>query len=336
MNQRSSGVLAAALIAAGGLATPIVAGAEPPADPYSIITLQDENASITTSRLPDRYYVNGLRLGYVSPTEALPSFASSLGRALFGDGRQRFSFDLEQYIFTPANTSVRQPPPGDRPYAGVLTGTLALIQDTDTSRTILGAQLGLVGPGAGAEELQNGFHGAISQGNTVGWNYYQIHNEPVGELMAERVWRVPAVRLGALETDVLPEVTVGLGNLRVYGLAGGVVRIGQGLASDFGVARVSPGLSGGDAYTPVRPFDWYVFAGADGQVVGHDITLNGNTAEASPSVSLNPVVAELEGGVAVMWRGVRITYTQVFQTHEFHGQQGGLHQFGSLAAAIRF
>ena len=39
------------------------ARAAPPADPSSIWTLQDENASISTANLTDRYYVNGLRLG---------------------------------------------------------------------------------------------------------------------------------------------------------------------------------------------------------------------------------------------------------------------------------
>jgi hypothetical protein len=33
-------------------------------DPVSIWTLQDENASISSAKLTDRYYVNGLRLGW--------------------------------------------------------------------------------------------------------------------------------------------------------------------------------------------------------------------------------------------------------------------------------
>jgi len=37
-----------------------------------------------------------------------------------------------------------------------------------------------------------------------------------------------------------------------------------------------------------------------------------------------------------MWRGVRITYSQVWRTEEFYGQRGGFQQFGSLSASFRF
>lgn len=331
------GLSAPVLVLAAGLTAALPARALPPADPDAIITLQDENASISSSHLSDRYYVNGLRLGYTSPTGAIPPFSEQMGRVLWGDGRQRISIDIQQSIFTPANTIARPPPPTDRPYAGVLTGNFSLLQDTDYWRSIVGLQVGLVGPGAGAEELQNGFHDLIGQGRTLGWNSFQIHNEPVLQLLSERIWREPLGTVGGLETDVLPNLTVGIGNLRIYALAGALLRIGQGLNSDYGVARVQPwGMSGGDAYTPVRPFNWYFFIGADGQGVAHDITLNGNTFERSPHVSIKPLVGELEAGVAIMMYGVRVSYTQVFQTEEFRGQHGGLHQFGSLAASVRF
>jgi lipid A 3-O-deacylase len=330
----SAVALAGALLAA---APPAAAQPPPPPpDPAGILTLQEENSSVTPARLPDRYYVNGLRLGYTSPEGALPDFAAHLGHGLWGDGRQRISIDIEQSIFTPADTFDKPPPPIDRPYAGVLTGTFALVQDTDAWRSILGVQVGLVGPGAGAEELQNGFHHLIGQPSTLGWNSYQIHNEPVIEFLSARVWRVPLGQLGGVETDLLPDFQIGLGNLRIYALTGGVVRLGQGLASDFGPPRVQPAMSGGDAFRPVRPFDWYLFLGADGQAVVHDITLQGNTFETSPHVPIEHLVGELEAGLAVMFYGVRITYTEVFQSAEFRHQKDGLHLFGSLAASVRF
>ena len=36
-----------------------------------------------------------------------------------------------------------------------------------------------------------------------------------------------------------------------------------------------------------------------------------------------------------MFCGVRLTYTQVFQTSEFNVPEGGPHQFGSLALSVR-
>ena len=329
-------LLGICLLLATSLTTASGARADPPADPASIWTLQDENASITTSRLPDRNYVNGLRLGWTSPTDTLvPGFLADMGHVLWGDGQQRIAFDLTQSIFTPSDTQDVRPNPHDRPYAGVLTGNFTLLQDSDTWRSVLGLQVGLVGPGAGGEQIQNGFHDLIGQGHNAGWGY-QIHNEPVVELLSQRVWRLPIAQFSGLETDALPDLEVGAGNLRVYGLTGAVVRIGQGLNSDFGVARVRPGMTGSDAFTPTRPFVWYVFTGLDGQVVTHDITLNGNTFENSAHVSIQPFVAEAELGFAIMFRGLRLSYTQVIQTQEFHGQHGGLHQLGSLALSARF
>lgn len=322
--------LSVALVAA---AAPAIA--QPPSDPAGIWTLQDENSSVATgSGLKDKYYVNGLRLNWTSPTDTLPASLSNFGNWLWGPGRSRYSIELSQSMYTPANNQIVPPDPRDRPYAGVLTATASLLHDTDSSRSILGLQAGVVGPDALAKQMQNGFHSLIGYGPSRGWNF-QIHDEPVADLLAEKIWRVPLVR-GGLQMDALPEVAGGAGNLRVYGLAGSVFRIGQGLDSDYGVARVNPGLSGSDVYVPTRNLVWYFFAGADGQAVAHDITIDGNTFQSSASATREPFVGELEIGFAVILGRARVSYTQVIQTEEIKGQHGGPHQFGSLALSLRY
>jgi lipid A 3-O-deacylase len=309
--------------------------AAPPADPSSIWTLQDENSSISASSLTDRYYVNGLRLGWTSPTDAVPGFLASLGHAVWGDGQQRIAFDLTQRIFTPANTAASAPVPGDRPYAGVLLGNFSLISDTDTSRSTLTLSLGVVGPASGAEQLQDGFHGLIGQTKDNGWGN-QIDNTPAIELLSERVWRLPLIQFSGLETDVLPSLTAAVGDVRDYLQTGVIIRLGQGLTSDFGTPRVRPGLSGGDAYVQTRPIAWYVFAGIDGQAVAYDITLQNNPFRGGPHVDAIWDVGELEGGLAILAYGMRFSFTYAAQTQEFQGQRGGLHQFGSAALSVKF
>jgi hypothetical protein len=326
----------AALAATGLIGAAFVARAQAPTgDPAAIWTLQDENASLSTAALTDRYYVNGLRLGYTSPEGGVPSALAGVADAMWGGGAVRFSFDLSQQIYTPADTQANPPKPGDRPYAGVLLGTFGLLRDVPDSRSLLALSLGLVGPDALAQTVQNGFHDIIGQGHTEGW-HDQIHDEPLVEITSARTWRLPTGEVAGLETDVLPDLAVGVGNERIYAQTGVVVRIGQGLASDYGTARVAPGPSGWDAFTPTRPFAWYVFAGGDGQAVARDITLNGNDFRNSASVSAEPVVGEMEAGVGLMAFGARLTYTHVLQTAEFSHQKGGLHQFGSLALSVRF
>ena len=189
-----------------------------------------------------------------------------------------------QQIYTPADTAAVVPSPYDRPYAGVLLGNFSLMSDARRHQKRPDAQPGLVGPASGAEQLQNGFHDLIGQNHTNGWGS-QIQNAPAVEVLHERTWRLPMGTVAGLETDALPSLTIGLGDLRDYLQTGVTFRLGQGLDSDFGVPRFRPGLSGGDAFTQTRPFAWYVFAGADGQAVGYDMLLQTSPFRGGPHVS---------------------------------------------------
>lgn len=311
--------------------------AAPPADPSGIITFQVENDAVSTQAgTSDRYYTSGLRLGYTTGTERLPEALTGFGRFVWGDGVQRVSIDLAQSIFTPRSTQRQPPDPRDHPYAGHLRLNAALIHDTASVRSVIGVSLGVVGPSALGRPVQNGFHSIVGDPPTRGWGS-QIKDEPAIEVLVEQTYRLAITQFGGLETDALPTIGVGVGTVRDYVQAGVNFRLGQGLASDFGAPRIRPGLSGTDAYTPVRPFAWYVFAGAGGQGVARDVFLDGSTfRNASPSVSRKGFVGELQAGAAIMFRGVRISYTHVWQTERFDRQKSGLFNFGSLAASVRF
>jgi hypothetical protein len=315
-------------------APPAQAGA--PADPNSIITIQVENDAVSTFRgTSDQYYTSGLRLAYTSGTDAVP-FASDLGRGIWGDGTTRVSLELSQSLFTPRDTQLDPPNPYDRPYAAELLLTGGLVHDTAYTRDLLSLSLGVVGPSALGEEVQNGFHNIIGDTPNRGW-HYQIQDQPAFQLLYQRTWRLPLADFGPVEMDALPSVTASGGDIRDYIQGGGVLRLGQGLASDFGTARIEPGLNGSDAYMNIQPIAWYIFGGADGQAVGYDVTLDGSTFRSnSPSVHRIWDVGEFEGGAAILWHGVRITYTQTWQTQEFRGAKAGLFNFGSLALGVKF
>lgn len=312
-----------------------VARAQTAADPSAIWSLQGENASITGGAPTDRLYTNGLDLGWTSPTGNVPDFLTDLGHALWGEGQQRIGFSLSQQIYTPIDTAAATAGPNDRPYAGVLLGNFSLLNDTSDTRSVLTVSLGLVGPDSGGESLQNAWHNLIGQAENKGWSH-QIQDTPLAEVLHERTWRLPIATVGGLETDSLPALTVGIGDLRDYLQTGVTFRIGQGLDSDFGVPRLRPGLSGSAVYNPTRPFAWYIFAGADGQAVGYDLLLQSSPFRGGPHVDTLWDVAELQGGFVIMAYGMRLTFAYVAQTPEYSTQSGGMHQFGSASLSFRF
>ncbi len=317
------------------LAVPSLA-ATPQQDTANIVTVQVENDAVSTFHgTSDQYYTSGLRLGWTSGTNEVPGFLQTAANQIWGDGVQRVSLDLTQSLFTPRNTQSYNPPQNDRPYAGVLGITGSIIHDTGDARTVLSLFGGIVGPGAGGKVIQNGFHSIIGDTPNKGWGT-GLKNEGLVEITPQRTWRIPIADAGFVSFDALPTVQVGVGLLRNYVLGGVVFRVGQGLDSDYGVSRIQPGLSGTDAYTPTRSFAWYFFAGADGQAVGTDVTLDGNNFRSSRHVSAKWDVGELEAGAAVIYQGVRITYSQTWQTQEFRTAKSGLFNFGSLAASVRF
>ena len=271
----------------------------------------------------------------------MPETLANIGRFVWGDGVQRVSIDINQSIFTPKKTQINPPDPHDEPYAAQLALNLALITDQPVfsqsgSRSTLGATIGDVGKAAGGQVVQNGFHSIIGDTPNRGWSH-QLNDEPSIQVNAGRTYRFALATFGAIEIDTLPSAFGNAGITYDYAQLGFAFRLGQGLASDYGTPRILPGLSGTDAYKSVRPFSWYFELGADGRAVAHDVFLDGNTfRNVSPHVSKKWDVGELVAGVGVIYRGVRITYAQTWQTNTFNGQKGGLFNFGSLALSTKF
>ena len=306
-----------------------------PSFPSGIWTIQDENASISTAQPTDRNYVNGFNLNWTSKPGEVPAFAANLGHAIWGDGTQRVSLGIMQQTYTPTDTTAINPPLNDEPYAGYLVATFGLIQDTDTTRNVISLYAGVVGRDAGGELVQNDFHAIIGQKGTHGWAY-QLPSEPAFNGQISRTWRFPVATFDGLETDVLPQIAGAVGTTQIYLQPAVTFRIGQGLKSDFGAPLLASGPSGADAYQQTRPFVWYFFGGVSSQFVGYNEFLQGADFETSRSVDPYRVVGEADLGAAIIWRGLRFSYTQVFQTRSYYGEVGNLHEYGSFSVSGTF
>ncbi|MBS0547394.1 MAG: lipid A deacylase LpxR family protein [Proteobacteria bacterium] len=327
-----------------------------PDEMRGIFTIQVENDVFNRIGRSDRDYTNGIRLGWLSP--ALPELPTGVANLLnfptfFGEGpvssvTRRVGLSIGQNLYTPQDTDSSAPIFNDRPYAAWLYASVALQQiykrnnpetgkDDPVRLDTIALDVGLVGPAAGGEFVQNNFHKLIGVETANGWAN-QLHNEPTFGLTFERRWRVGHGIVfddPRLEYDVVPRIGATIGNASTYASAGGTVRIGKELRADFGPTRARPALPGSEGFIG-EGFGWYVFAGLGGEAVGRNMFLSGNwDGNDIVSVTPRPFVGEASVGIAVLFRGVRISYTQVLRTPEFY-ERSRFDQFGSLNVTFRY
>ena len=280
----------------------------------------------------DRHYTQGVRFSYTSAEVEDDSSWDAPFDILGGipgffpdGGKRRTTAILGQSFFTPEDIARNPPDPTDRPYAGWLYGGAGLLEESGGPvSTLENAEilLGIVGPDAFGEEVQNDYHQLIDAKRANGWDS-QLKNEPGVMLSYERYWRVP-VTGGWL--DVVPRAGATVGNVMTYGQAGALLRLGNALGADYGPIRIRPALSGTDYFDGAalpKAFGYYVYAGAVGRVVGLNIFLDGNSFRKSPSVEKKTFVADIEGGFALFfWEIVKLDFSVVGRSEEFDGQDG--------------
>jgi hypothetical protein len=311
-------------------------------EPGRIICLQLENDFFGGGT--DRHFTHGTRLFYMTEplpwmtraAEKLPWVQSNEDKEKGLDLRARGTISLGQNIYTPEQTDTRRLIKDDRPYAGwlYLGFGIAANRDPDTFEQIE-LDVGIVGPLSYAEEVQKGWHGLLSIEKPKGWDH-QLENEPGVVLFYERARQFgPEALSRGLSVDFIPHVGGSLGNVFTYGSAGFTLRIGQDLRGDFGPPRIRPSLPGAGYFKPGEAFNWYFFAGADGRAVLQNIFLDGNTFSSSHDVDKKTFVADAQVGLSFQYAKMRITYTQIFRTREFHGQDSP-DMFGSLSVSIQF
>jgi hypothetical protein len=239
-----------------------------------------------------------------------------------------------QNIYTPSDIETTELLEEDRPYAGFLYFSLALHSKNETVLDTLESSFGIVGPSALSELSQNTVHEVRGLSTAKGWNN-QLHDEPGLLLTWKRSLRILRRDLGfGLAWDLIPHMGVTLGNVATYANAGGEIRIGYRLPYDFGTSLIRPG---GSVSAPSSKRDRrlrhgigvHLFAGTDGRAVLHNIFLDGNTWQDSHSVDKKHFVADISLGAALTYKGLSLSYSHVYRTREFKGQEKG-QTFGSL------
>lgn len=292
----------------------------------------------------DRHYTNGVRASCLSAPDRIPDWGDWLARNLpfiAYNGKKRIGYAIGQNMYTPEDIGDPAPQPDDRPWAGWLYGEVSIVSETDRRLDSAALTFGMVGPWSGAEWAQKRWHELIYASEPKGWDN-QLDNEPAINLTVDRQWRYYALPdIAGLNADFTPHLGGALGNVYTYAAAGVTARFGSGLDKDFGgPPRIRPSLPGAAHFEAKESCSeyfcgWYGFAGVEGRAVLRNIFLDGNTFGGGPSVDRKLFVGDLQAGAALLFRRFRLTYTIVFRTREFDGQDDG-DIFGAFSATTRF
>lgn len=332
-------MVGAVLLALASAASFPAAAAEPE-PPRGVFSVHIDNDALAQT---DQNYTSGIRLSYVAPmapTHPLRALARALPLV---EGELRVGYAFGQKIFTPRDISQTQPIPTDQPYAGYLYAGIGFESESrrEDGRRILDMvelQIGIVGPHAYGEPVQKWAHRVTGTEEPMGWAN-QLNDELAVTLFYDRLWGGwYGTRIGqpdgGYRIDLSPHVGAALGNVYTYAAAGGTLRFGRHLPSDYGPRFIRPSPPGTDYYKPAPDTRWYLFTGVEGRAVAQNIFLDGNTFTDSLSVDKYGFVGELRVGMTVLWDRYRLTLAWVERTKEFHGQVPN--SFGTLNLSTTF
>ncbi len=286
----------------------------------------------------DRNYSNGLRIERVSPTNqvnpVLDWVADRIPVLDLDRTQLREGWALSHAIFTPEDISAVVPDPNDRPYAAWLYVSGTVVATTGDIQDVFQINLGVVGPSAQGQFVQENWHKLIAIAEPRGWDS-QLKDEIGFEIVAQRLRRFDGFDLPfGLKTDYALHGGATLGNVRTYGALGATARIGWDLGSDFGPPRIRPALAGAGTFEPGQPLGGYIFAGFEGRAVARDMFLDGNLWRDSPRVTgRRDFVGDMQFGIALHGGDVQVAFTYVHRTEEFTAQAGP-QRFGAVSISL--
>lgn len=337
-------VFVSVLVSVGHAATaadvPTVAPKKPLFNDGQAISVSIENDS---SRIGgpgvDQAFSNGIKVSYVYARDQIPKWApKSLVNSEFLKeelkiSKVNFGLSFNHQIYTPNNTNARQLLDRDRPYAGWLNFAFSVQLKNRHRAQSLDLSLGMVGPSALGEQVQNGFHRFVGTTTAQGWSH-QLGDEPAVQLSyQQRIQFVQLRNTAGTYFDLIPVVGAGFGNVLVGLHSGMIARVGWNIPDDFGPAR--PSASETDSFVEATSTSgkskpsFYVFGGVRGNGVLRNMFLDGNTIRPSHRVTKYPVTAETELGFGLQVSPINVVWRYIVRSPEFE-ENSGFNSYASV------
>lgn len=314
-----------AWLGAFGLASILTAFADQAEEGHSL-ALNVENDGPTGR---DRHYTAGVHLSYLSADNAMPRWLRRFSDWLPAPGLRpaahKFGLEIGQEFFTPELLSASEVVANDRPYAGWLYLGASLRRrgpgwGARPAMETVRLDLGVVGPSAFGQQTQAIAH----EDEPKGWDN-QLDDEFGVALRYEQRYLFAARGEGGWGADFIPAAHFSLGNVDTHVGLNLQVRGGFNVPNEFETPAQR---------TPPR-WGAYLFAGADGRVVGRNIFLDGNTFQDSHHVDKQLFVADLRAGLVLVLKRVELLAAIDWRTPEFE-EQNSWDTFASATVRYRF
>lgn len=214
-------------------------------------------------------------------------------------------WSIGQAMYTPAYLGTTAPQPYDWPYAAALSATLSSVVYGERTRQSLGLSLGVIGPAALGEPVQNAVHQIINNPPPLGWGL-QVRAQPVLEFNWSGMMATP---ISPGRTDLVSRALVQLGNPVTQAGVGAIVRAGA--------LPQGPEWPGEMALSR-RPQGLHVYAGAQVRGVARNILIDGATYGYDSLIQHRPWVAEAIGGASWAFdKAWSVDYSLSVRTVEF-------------------
>ncbi|MHC1776218.1 MAG: lipid A deacylase LpxR family protein [Lentimicrobium sp.] len=290
--------------------------------PYRRFWLEFDNDMFSNT---DRYYTNGVVLGYTAP--ALTSW--QVNRLMIRHNHNSVvhsSISLHHGMFTPLTTKEAPTLANDRPYASALFIRYSQVSEDEQAEIRLSSAIdaGVIGEVALGQMLQRSVHAGIpSNDEPLGWET-QIKNDLVLNYSAD----IQKQLVKSRHNEVYAEGSAMLGTL--------YTRATMGVNAVIGVYR--PGLTPLPAdYSQISanssPWQYGARGGLELRMVVYDATLQGGMFNKNNVYALKPdeierLVAAIHFGLFVSYQKFGLSVSQYYLSPEF--EEGGQHFWGQI------
>lgn len=254
-----------------------------------------------TSLYRDGYYTNGLFLTYRTVSN---SDTKNLAKKIY-------SYQVGHMMYTSAKATIESANLHDRPFAGYFFGEFGISRFYNSNSIIItNLQIGVLGPNAKGQELQNFMHSIYNYPEAKGWKH-QIHNAFALNLNSKFIKYLP--KLSSSSIDISSYNSLKIGTIFTDISTGLYTRIGfkklQELSNSvaFNSNLNTIGQNFSESFVFVKPMLNYIF---------YDATIQGSFLnETSPvTYKVNPITFSLELGYLYSHKRISFGYTFIFHT----------------------